>query len=375
MKGVSLSNIAILMGGPSPEHDISILTGLQVARELSRAGRKVTAVYWSKSGDWFVVPRDSEGKDFLEGVPKDADAVRLIADSSGGFVRKKSGTFGKSTALVFDVAVVCCHGGPGEVGSLQGTLDLAGITYTGPDAASAALAMDKLAFGGVVSAAGLPSLPRRLVTAATKTVDFEAPYILKPRFGGSSIGIEIVDSLDTAKALLSSSPHFRSGVVAEPYLPNSFDLNVSIRRYPKPELSALEKPVRSTSGSSILNYTDKYVGGDGMVSAPRELPADIPNELADAIRVAALQVGDLCNVRGVQRLDFLVDGDQFWVNEINPIPGSLAKYLWVEPAISFLTLIDDMIEEATARPSRIWTTSGADGTALRSAGNIAGKLT
>ena len=69
-----------------------------------------------------------------------------------------------------------------------------------------------------------------------------------------------------------------------------------------------------------------------------------------------------------------LDGDEVWVNEVNTIPGSMAKYLWVEPKVEFVELIDAMLDEAVARPTTHWSTEGADGTALRSAGSIAGKL-
>ena len=368
-----MSKLAVVFGGPSPEHDVSILTGLQAARELAR-NNEVTAVFWSKTGDWYVVPADLEGSAFLEGVPRDAEQIDLVAGPEGGFVRRKKGMFGKFTPIEIDCAVICCHGGPGEDGSLQAALDLAQVPYTGPNVSGAALGMDKLAFGAVVTASGLPSLPRALVTESITGLGFAGPYILKPRFGGSSIGIEVVDSAETAKALLRTSPHFKAGAVAEPYRPDSIDLNVAVRMYPQPQLSAIEKPTRGNTAGKILGYADKYVGGQGMVSAPRELPAQISQHHRDEIHRLALAVAALVGVRGIQRIDFLLDGDELYVNEINTIPGSLSKHLFVEPAVPFGTLLDDMVKEANARKSHHWTAAGADGSALRSAGSIAGKL-
>ncbi len=98
----------------------------------------------------------------------------------------------------------------------------------------------------------------------------------------------------------------------------------------------------------ILGYTDKYVGGEGMASAPRQLPAELPSVLADGVRRAAGRIAELALVRGVARLDFLTDGHELVVNEINTVPGSLARYLWIDPALPFARLLEDMIAEAAA---------------------------
>jgi D-alanine-D-alanine ligase len=241
--------------------------------------------------------------------------------------------------------------------------------------------MDKLAFAGVVEGAGLPCLARQSLEVEGD-IGFSGPLIVKPRFGGSSIGVEVVEDAETARARLGANPHLRRGAVVEPYRPDLFDLNVSVRRWPDPEVSAVERPLRtgspsgSPSGSSsgILGYADKYVGGEGMASAPRELPAQVPEELADELRRQASVVSELCQVRGVARIDFLSDGRQLYVNEINTIPGSLARYLWVDPPLDFTTLLGDMVDEARRRPSSQYTTVGADGSVLRGAGSIAAKL-
>jgi D-alanine-D-alanine ligase len=375
---LTVSDIAVIFGGPSPEHDVSILTGLQAAHELQRAGHAVQALFWSKTAEWFAVDAALEATAFIDGVPKGAQAMRLVLGAGGGF-EATGGRFSRQRATDLDVAVVCCHGGPGEDGTLQAALDGAGIAYTGPGVAAAALGMDKLAFGGVIVAAGLPTLPRVALTATMDDVGFLGPYIVKPRFGGSSIGIEVVEDAATAKALLGTSVHLRAGAVLEPFRPDLFDVQVALRRWPDVEVSAIERPLRSPgrSGSAaneILGYTDKYVGGEGMASAPRELPADLPAPLADDLRRAARRIGELALVRGVARIDFLTDGSEWVVNEINTIPGSLARYLWIDPVVPFGQLLEDMIAEARARPMARYSAAGADGLVLRGASSIAAKL-
>ena len=374
-----MPDVAVIFGGPSPEHDVSVLTGLQAARALVSSGAgTVNGLYWSKTGEWFVVDPGLEASAFVEGVPRGAEPVRLVLGPSGGF--ESGGRFGRSKPVPVDVAVVCCHGGPGENGTLQAALDVAGIPYSGPTVAGAALGMDKLAFGALMASAGLPTLPRVALDAGTEEVGFSGPYIVKPRFGGSSLGIEVAADLDTCRALARSSVHLRDGAVVEPYRRDLYDLQIGVRTWPRLELSAIERPLRTARAGgaagepAILGYADKYAGGEGMASAPRELPAVVDPDVAARLRAAAEQVARLALVRGVARIDFLSDGTELVVNEVNTIPGSLARYLWVDPPVPFADLLADLLTEARERPS--WTPSadGADGTVLRGAGTIAAKL-
>jgi len=370
----STAKVAVVFGGPSPEHDVSILTGLQAARALAGAGRAVTCLYWAKTGDWYQVAGTLEAADFADGVPRGAEGLRLVLEGDGSGFESLGGRLGRARPLPVDVVLNCCHGGPGEDGTLQGVLDLAGVPYTGPTLRGAALGMDKLAFCAVAEAAELPVLPRRSLEPTTSDVGAPGPYIVKPRFGGSSIGIDVVADLPTARARLDANVHLRPGAVIEPYRGDLYDLNVAVRSWPEPELSAIERPLRSSVSGEILDYADKYVGGEGMASAPRELPAALDPALAATLRDLALRVARLAQVRGVARIDFLCDGAALFVNEVNTVPGSLARYLWVAPPLAFVDLLDAMIAEALSGPAASHTAAGADGTVLRSAGGIAAKL-
>jgi len=371
---VNTAKVAVAFGGPSPEHDVSILTGLQAAHELAGAARDVVGLYWTKTGDWYRVDASLEAADFIDGVPRGAQSLQLVTGGDGAGFVAGAGRLGRTRPLPLDAVVNCCHGGPGEDGTLQAAFDLAGVAYTGPGVAAAALGMDKLAFAGVAQAAGLPVLPRALLGRDGEPIGFPGPYILKPRFGGSSIGVEVVADLDTARGRLGANAHLRAGAVVEPYREDLFDLNLAARTWPRPELSAVERPLRSTAAAEILGYADKYVGGEGMASAPREVPADLAPPLLSSIHDAARTVLRLAGVRGVTRIDFLSDGQSLFVNEVNTIPGSLARHLWVDPVLPFIELLDGMIGEALAGPAVSHSAAGADGTVLRSAGGIASKL-
>ncbi|NTW41439.1 MAG: hypothetical protein HGA44_16435, partial [Cellulomonadaceae bacterium] len=107
------SSWAVVFGGPSPEHEISILTGLQSERVLTRAGHTVTPLYWAPTGGWFVVPAGTEAKDYLQGVPAGAKAVDVRVGADGGlFVKGRL----RSERLSIDAALSCLHGGLGEGG-------------------------------------------------------------------------------------------------------------------------------------------------------------------------------------------------------------------------------------------------------------------
>ena len=217
-------------------------------------------------------------------------------------------------------------------------------------------------------------MPRALLEPTTTSLPFEGPYILKPRFGGSSIGIDVVSDLATARARLTTNVHLAKGCVVEPFRADLTDVQVALRTYPGLSVSAIEKPLRRSQTAEILDYRDKYVGGEGMVSAPRELPAVLAPGQRELVEQSARTIADIASVRGVARLDFLWNESELYVNEINTIPGSLSKYLFVDPPVPFVTLLTDLIAEALERPAHRYSAAGADGLVLRSAGSIAAKL-
>jgi D-alanine-D-alanine ligase len=361
----------VLFGGPTPEHDISILTGLQALRELARTGDSL-GIYWTKSGSFFSVASNVEAEAFLDGVPKGSSELTLRVGDDPGFFAS-GGRLAKERKIDLDALILATHGGPGEDGTLQGALDLAGINYSGPSLAAAAIGMDKWTFASLVAQAELPTLPRVLFGPDTTSLPFDGPYILKPRFGGSSIGIDVVADLQTARARLSTNPHLANGCVVEPYRDDLTDVQIALRTYPMLGLSVIERPLRRTT-KEILNYRDKYVAGEGMVAAPRELPATLPPGQEEEIIRLTKAIAEICLVRGVARLDFLANDAELYVNEINTIPGSLAKYLFVDPPLPFGELLRDLLAEARERPTHRYSAAGADGLVLRSATSIAAKL-
>ena len=368
---------AVVFGGPSPEHEISILTGLQSERVLTAAGESVMPIYWAPVGGWFLVPEGSEAKDYLDGVPPGSTPIDVrLFDQPGLYLKKR---FGREQ-LEPAAALLCLHGGIGEGGGAAVLFTLLGIPATGSSLFAGAVGMDKLAFGGLMHTAGVPSLQRELLSMITEP-SFAGPYIVKPRFGGSSIGIEIVDDITAARAMGATSMHLRGGAVLEPYRPDLADLNISFRTYPSLEVTQLERPLRDAdSDSGLYSYAQKYLSGAagadaGLTSAPREFPAKVSKAIADRAAKLAKQVAEVTGLTGVVRVDLLLDessGD-LYVNEVNSIPGAMSLYLWAPQVAAARVLLDALIEARDVRPAPTSHGFGV-GAALRNAGGIASKL-
>lgn len=369
------SQWAVVFGGPSPEHEISILTGLQAFRVLHDAGHSVVGLYLAPNGAWWEVPEASEAQDFLTGAPAASKELQVVLSGSPGFYPTKGMS---KKPLDIEAALLCFHGGLGEGGGAAGVFSFLEVPATGSTVFAGAVGMDKLAFGGLMHTSGIPSLPREALSTQREP-SFPGPYIVKPRFGGSSIGIEIVDDISTARAVGMSSMHLKAGAVLEPYRPDLVDLNISFRTYPALEVSDLERPLRATGDTTgLYSYQEKYLaggGGAGLTHAPREFPAHAPDVVHTAARTLAHSVADVTRLTGIVRVDLLWDektGDVF-VNEVNTIPGAMSLYLWA-PRHAAARVLADAVTEALERPVVFAQSGFGSGVALRAAGGIASKL-
>ena len=357
------NKLAVIYGGPSPEHDISILTGLQAAKILS-SKYEVLNIYWSRDNRWFLVDNDLESKDFIENKNIFKKEITIKYDSNPGFYIKKK-------KIEIDLIVNSCHGGPGEDGTLQSLFALLEIDFTGSSLTTSQLCMDKYAFFALMNSNNIPVLEKHLVSEKVLP-KFEGPYILKPRFGGSSIGVEVVDDYKTAITISSNSDLYNEGATIEKYLRESLDLLVAVRSFPQIDYSDIEKPIRSNN-FELFSYTDKYLENGGLEGSKRELPANISKEIKDEINRILDLFMSIVDIRGIARVDFLLKDRELYINEVNTIPGSHALYLWESKGFSKFELMNDMISEARNSLSS-WSTEGSDGTALKSAKDIKSKL-
>ena len=356
-------NLAIIFGGPSPEHDISILTGLQTSRVLSSKD-KVLNIYWSRDNKWYLVDTKLESKDFIDNNSIFKKELNIKLDSNPGFYYKKK-------KLEISTVINSCHGGPGEDGTLQSLLDLLMIKYSGPGLSTSQLCMDKYTFFTVMSANNIPVFNAHLISDTNKP-DFQGPYILKPRFGGSSIGVEIVEDYQTALSITKNSTLYNQGSILQPFLEESDDLLIGVRTYPNIDYSDIEKPIRS-SNNDMFSYKDKYLENGGLEGSRRELPAKVDPLVKNQIIEILNKLLTILDIKGICRVDFLSKGEKVYLNEVNTIPGSYALYLWEQIGLSKFDLLKDMVDETKLKTNN-WTNEGSDGTALKKAKDIQSKL-
>ena len=237
---------------------------------------------------------------------------------------------------------------------MQGFLRHYNIPIAGCDVAASAVTMDKYVMKAVLKDCGIPVLDCVTMNVKEYEQDEEASYdkverkieypvIVKPVNLGSSVGIKVAKDREGLREALEYAFTFGPRVLIERAIMNLREINCAVLGdYEKAHASECEEPI---SSDEILSYEDKYVAGgkggsEGMRTAKRE-----------EIREMAVKTFQALNCGGVSRIDFMIDKDteQVYVNEINPIPGSLAFYLWEALDKPYASLLDDMVSLALKR--------------------------
>lgn len=342
-------NVGVIFGGKSCEHDISVITGIQ-AIKAAGVRHKVIPVYIDEKGYWWLGKGLDDLKTVQSGLYK-AKKVHLRPNSNAVYSAS-----GKRLALL-DAAVVACHGLNGEDGTVQGVLELSGIPYTGSNVTASAVGMDKAAMKKIFAAAGLPmtdyiEVRRRdyderlyeIVGVIKEKLKF--PLIVKPSNLGSSIGINVAKDWQQLFESIRVAFEWDNAVVIEHALTDFIEVNCGVLGDAGAVVtSEVEQP---TGWKEFLTFQDKYGGGKSK-GGSRNMPAQIPDEMRAEVRRLAGEAFRAAGCAGVARVDFLIEGDQIFVNEINTIPGSLANYLFSYGGMEFPDLIDKMLEIAFAR--------------------------
>lgn len=356
---MSQKTVLVAFGGVSAEHEVSIITGLQVLEKMDRSRYAPYCVYVAKDGRILGYPGVQDRQQFAVAKPK---LLSLGKDEKGGFVREL-GLFGKT---IYPDAVYCAfHGGTGESGPMQGMFEALELPFTSSGQEGSVITMNKSLTRQVLAAEQLPivngvsvwsdDVLADVAEVAKKVVaQIPLPVIIKPVHLGSSIGINIAKTETELERYLLEAAHVDNEIMVEELLTNFKEYNCAVRNINgEVETSEIESPM---AHDAILSFADKYQrgggkksgsGDSGMASLQRELPAKIDAGLRERIIDTAKRAFMGCRAKGMARIDFMVTNDgQLYITEINPIPGSMAFYLWEAKGIPFTEQITAMVEQS-----------------------------
>lgn len=377
------TRIAVFLGGRSPEHDVSVVTGLQALQALDQTRFDAFVVYVTTDGDWLVGSPLDDRRSYIPDAQIRARLTEVTLDLAAGgggrLAPRKSGLFSRKPPVEFDVALLAFHGLGGEDGQFQGLFEAANLPYTGMRTLASAVLMDKAATKRMLAGSGIPLLRHAVVerpetglppaaALAAPLAEIGFPCCVKPVHLGSSIGVGKADDMEEVRALLAMIFRLDTQALIEPFVPNLVEYNVSVARFAgATRCSAIERPKRV---EALLDFRQKYLsdGGDGsksggtknltrpsegMLSLTRDIDPVLPGRQAPDIRRWAIAAYEAVGGSGAPRIDFLCDEatGEIWLNEINPCPGSFGFYLWEaapEP-LGFTALLTHLIAEAQAR--------------------------
>jgi D-alanine-D-alanine ligase len=312
--------VAVLYGGKSGEHDVSVMSASSVMEELDGDRYEVTPVFIDRQGMWALPAEDMRA---------------------------------------FDVVFPVLHGPNGEDGTVQGLLTLMGVPFVGAGVVASAVGMDKALFKDVMKAHGLP-IPKHLVVKRhaweTRPVEIEIetitefgfPVFVKPANMGSSVGITKAGSIEQLHAGMAEALKWDRKVLIEQAVPHARELEVSVLGNDELKASLVGEIVPSRE---FYDYAAKYLD-KGNEASGLHIPAKIPPAAQQLIQETAIEVCEAVDVRGMARVDFLMNGEtgEIFISEINTIPGftdiSMYPKLWQAAGVGYGELLDRLIELA-----------------------------
>lgn len=358
-----MKKVGVVFGGKSVEHEVSVITGMQVIENMDKSKYEVVPIYITKEGKWLTGHSLKEYSTFKKGDFKDAKEI-LISPNHGDnnlYAHPDTvGFFGKKIIDKVDIIFPALHGTYGEDGSIQGLFELMNVPYTGGGVLASSVGMDKILMKDVYKANGLPVVDyhwfyRTNWKANSDKVisDIESkltyPVFVKPANLGSSIGINIAKDRDGLVEAIEVAVAYDRKIIIEKAVENPREINCAVMGYDEEILTSFcEEPL---GWKDVLTFEDKYVTSNakgGKSSGERRIiPADIEDALREEIEDLAKKAFTVIDGAGCSRIDFLIDANKkVYVNEINTLPGSIGFYLWEGKGISFSKLIDELINIA-----------------------------
>lgn len=354
------TNVAVLFGGNSVEHEISIISSMQAIENIDKDKYNVIPVYITKSLEMYTDSSFTSVDPFIEFDQKKYKQITFVKEGSEVFIRSTKGLFGKINQLI-DVAFPIVHGTSVEDGGLQGYLSMFDIPVCGPTVLSGAIGQDKAVMKDVLTAHGVGQtkfvwvINNKQVTDIVKDIEekLDYPVIIKPASLGSSVGIEICKDSTSLEEGLTNGFGYDHKIVIEEALEGFEEYNISVfGTFDEFNCSVIERVLKA---EEFLSYEQKYVAGSkktggktaGMASLSREVPANIDDNLAAEIEKQARTSYLALNCNGLVRFDVIVDNaGNVYINEVNNIPGSLSYYLWEATDVEYKDMLTKMIEQA-----------------------------
>lgn len=368
-----MKTIAVIFGGRSTEHDVSIVTAIaSIIKPLELTGEfKVEPVYIAKDGSWFWSQQLKDIKlyqsDAIDNFLRKSPKVQLLFDD--GLKLVKPGSLGKRKITKIDVVFPAMHGTYGEDGTLMGLMEMANVPYVGCDFRASTVAMDKVLAKQVAEASGIESNPwtwffaKELVRDSKQTLQkishLRYPLFVKPAHLGSSIAISKVDNQTELVNALEVAAHYDDKVVVEEEVKNLVEATLPIIGNDELTLALLEHPL--TKPGDYFDFETKYMQGGkkggGKKSGTKgsqgysQIPAPLSKDLYEKTEAVGLAVYRALGCSGIARVDMLVDtkAGKAYFNEVNPLPGGLYVHNWQKAGISNVELVKKLIDYAEAR--------------------------
>lgn len=378
---------AVVCGGSSVEHEVSVITAMQAAAALDRSKYTPVALYITKDGRFFTGDNLLDIASYRDIPTALKNAMEVIPVRQGGksyLMSYPPKTIGKGTFIEIDVVLTAVHGTNVEDGTLQGLLEYWGVPYTGCGVCASACGMDKWVMKALFKAAGIPCVDGVLCNRTDFYSDTDKyldlvegrmgyPVVVKPSNLGSSVGISKARDRQSLRDSMINAFTYAQAVICEPAVQHLREINCAVLGdWDGARASVCEEPLNATD---ILTFGDKYMGGggskgaksgvkaapaepgpkaggskgaSGMASLSRKVPADIPADTEAKVKELAVKAFRAIGASGVARVDFLLDDEtkELYVNEINTIPGSLSYYLWEAAGMDFSQLVDELISLA-----------------------------
>lgn len=334
-------NVVILMGGKSPEYNVSIASGMNVIKNLSSRKYDITPIVISPDGKtWHItspVPVLSLPNP-LDPLVEAGDLIPTIRKSVGGL---------SAIQTPIDVVFIAMHGPYGEDGTVQGMLELAGLKYTGSGVLASAIGMDKLVFRQLMASNKILTPKHVAIRKKGKLSPIakilgKPPYFIKPNNQGSSVGTSVVLKKSELKRSLNFAWKYSDIALVDEYIKGR-EFTVGVLGGKKPKTLPV---VEIISPNGFFDYQAKYQDE----RTQEIVPAKTDKKTSNQLQKLALQVFILLECRGVARVDFLLKGKKIYVLEINTIPGmtenSLIPKAAMAAGISYPQLLDTIIKNA-----------------------------